>query len=290
MLFIYFISISAFYITYHHHYYYEDLQRCAKASSHYILNLRISFEQQVLIELQEYLANMANTPYDYQTTAQIFMSDVIREVNFELESYGIHIRPDYGQLIMENFPFEFNKAACSDENAVMERTEVAHEYFNTMSVHGIGNRLLIYFCDKVFSGQTLLSYIAKVKECGHILGVMYHDPENMKVTLKDEIVKMFTGGNRSDEITPTHFNTMLCSYVKTCVSEIGNLIGEHVSNMRNIKDVSGVNFLLPVDSRTRMHSVFDDVAYAGPFHGNKRLYPIDNYFHTDNNFLNLHCN
>lgn len=277
MLLFHIISISCLEITYHHAYVFHDTHRCAKLTSHYILNLRISFEEMALIKLQEFFSNTSNTQYDYMTTAQIYMSDIIRDLNIELEKYGIHIRPDYGQLIIENFPFEYDMSSCNEDNAVLLRTEVAHEFFDTTAVHGVGNRLLIFFCNNLFSSETALTHIVNVKECGHVSGVMYHDPEKMRFTLKNSILKMFTGGNRSDNISVTDFNNKLCRYVRDCVSEIGNTIGHYMSNMKNIKDISGNNFLMPVDSRTRMHSNHDAMAFAGAWHGNKSLYPVDNY-------------
>lgn len=275
MLFILLPFTYCEYLVFHHHYYYNDLQRCSKASTHYILNLRISFEQQALIALQEFLGNEMNIPIDYLAAARTYFTPIFQSINTELEPYGIHIRPDFGQLIIENFPFEWDKTQCSNDGIVPERVEIAKEYFEATSVHGIGNRLLILYCYETMDKQ--MSYITKIGDCGHILGMLFHEPHMFKIDLKDEIIKLFSGGNRSDNINITEFNHLLCGYVHRCVSEIGNLIGEYVSNAKNIKDINDINFLMPVDSRVRVHSVYDDVAFDGPYHGDRRLYPIDDY-------------
>lgn len=277
-------------VHYTHHYFYQQTQRCAKLSSHYIFNLRVTFEQQALIELQEYISNFNDTPYDYMAAAQLYMSDIFRELNIELDQYGIHIRPDYGQLLLENFPIEIDKSRCHSDTVCIERTQVCRDYFDLTAVHGVGNRLIIFYCDSIFSENSILANIENVKDCGHVLGIMYHDPDLMKATIKDEVIKMFTGGNRSSDLSLVDVNIELCKYAHSCVSEIGTLIGELLNNMKNIKDISSANYLMPVDSRFRMHGAFDHVSFSGPYHGHKRMYPLDDYCKTDLQYLNIRQN
>lgn len=284
------LATNAHYTEYTHHYFYQPTQRCAKLSSHYILNLRVTFEQQALIDLQEYISNFHSTPYDYMAAAQLYMSDIFRELNIELDPFGIHIRPDYGQLMLENFPIEIDKSNCRNDTVVFERTKQSTDYFDLTAVHGVGNRLIIFYCNKIFSASSRMSHIENVKDCGHVLGVMYFKPAEMKTFLKDEIVKLFSGGNRSSDMSLTDINIEMCKYTRRCVSEIGNMIGELLSNMKNIKDISGANYLMPVDSRVRMHGAFDHVSFSGPYHGHRNMYPIDDYIKDDSHYLHIRHN
>ncbi|KAM0675172.1 hypothetical protein GVAV_001515 [Gurleya vavrai] len=290
-IFIYPITILSVFISFHHHYYYEDIQRCSKPSGMYILRLRISFEQNALVALQEFLSDHSPSIMDYQAAAETYISPIINDVNIELLPFGVHIRADYGQLIMENFPFTWDKSSCRSETTVMQRVEVAHEYFERTAIHGVGNRLLIMHCPENFSTEQMWSYTAGVKQCGNILGIMYHKPDIMRTLIKDEITKIMSGSqNRTDDVNFQQFNSKLCKYMHECVSSIGNVIGEYVNNLRNAKDVTGSNFFLPVDSRTKMHGAYDDVAIQGAYHGIAREYPIDDYYCGVNEYLHLHPN
>lgn len=288
---IYPILITPVFISFHHHYYFEDLHRCAKPSGMYIMKLRISFEQNALIALQEWLSDHVPTIMDYQAAAETYISPIINDVNIELLPFGVHIRADYSQLIMENFPFDWDKSRCNSDVTVLKRTETAKIYFERTAVHGVGNRLLVLHCPERFSAHQLYAHTSSVKQCGRVLGIMYHKPDLMRTMIKDEVLKMMTGGNnRSDDIDFTAFNNELCKYVHNCVSTIGNVIGEYVNNLRNVKDITGSNFFLPVDSRTKMHGAYDDVMMQGAYHGFARLYPVDDYYCDINSYLNLHPN
>ncbi|KAM0687251.1 hypothetical protein COBT_001511 [Conglomerata obtusa] len=288
MILFYINTILPISVIFNHHYYYEDIQRCSKPSGVYIMRLRISFEQNALVALQDYLSNNMTTQLDYQAAAQAYIAPIIADINVELMPFGIHIRADYGQLIMENFPFKWDKANCQSDVTVLKRVEVARSYFERTAVHGVGNRLLVMHCPVQFSAEQIWAHTAAVKQCGNVLGVMYHNPDMMRHLIKREVIKLFTGvRNSSDDIKFNEFNNSLCKYVHGCVSAIGNVIGEYVNNLRNAKDVNGSNFYLPLDSRTKMHSSFDDFALRGSYYGFTRLYPLENYYNENNGFLAL---
>ncbi|EJW05293.1 hypothetical protein EDEG_00651 [Edhazardia aedis USNM 41457] len=237
----------------------NDIDRCTVEFGKNVLRLRISADEPVLIAIAEQFFAPDSHPSQLVYRAQTFFDSIIAELNIFLQNFGIEIRADYGNIRLENFNVDYGKSNCDEPNAATVKTKTMVKYFRRRFFSNAGLRLLIFYCPTMSKETNVWSYSSKSGECGNILGVLYHNPIRMREIIIDEILKMISGNHNDDDIDLEKFNRGLCRYTSTCISLVGNSLGEYVPSAQAVFNVATYNNYFPMENMVNNANMGYDV-------------------------------
>lgn len=252
---------------------------CGKSTGIYFIRVNVSIESAALLLMQAAQTAASNIPFDFQASAFFFIAQIFELCNYELKKYGVQLKAEYGHLEMESLPFQWDKKSCWESDPILTHTQIAKQYFEETQIHGVGNKLLIMYCPFAYKNDIVRQTVRlPVGDCGHVIGVMFSDLETLKYIIKEELMAMVGRGkyHEYDVIMP-HYNEGVCRYVRQCIMNVGNVIGQYINDFRYLKEPFGADYYLPMPRGLDSHAIFDDASIAGSFRGGTRQYPTEDY-------------
>ncbi|EJW02617.1 hypothetical protein EDEG_02975 [Edhazardia aedis USNM 41457] len=229
----------------------DDIEKCSVLTGKYVIRLRIAAEEQVLISLSQ-LNNAPNiSPGQLIINAQAYFGSIVRDLNIFLRPFGVEIRPDFGQLLLENFQDGYEFAECRRQGTIMKKVKSMINMFKERIFMQNTFRLFVFFCPYFDPKTKFWSYGEDFGACGKILGVLYHHPMRMREVIIDNILKAIGGGINSEDIDLDTFNRGLCDFTRSCFSITGNSMGSYMPGEQNVLHAATYHNYIPYESMVR---------------------------------------
>ncbi|EJW01696.1 hypothetical protein EDEG_03776, partial [Edhazardia aedis USNM 41457] len=203
----------------------EDIERCSYRSGIYNIMIRISVEEEASLTISEQFVISHGIPAQITSVTILYFNTIINELNQMLIPFGVQLIADYRDFVFENLPVLLDTRECSESDAIIKKTEHMSINYKLRRLSGTGFRLFVFYCPFINKETKIWSHAIPVRDCGVVLGIMYHNPQIMRQVIINEILKSLAREYNIDDINLEKFNLGLCNYTHECLSVLSNFLG-----------------------------------------------------------------
>lgn len=210
-----------------------SVDRCSPKEGTFIFNVKFHIDEETIDKILFF--NSDPKKLSERDNIIKYLNKIVNNFNKEIEQYGVQVKPDYSQLILEELNLKINKQLICNERfsaAVLSRlTSAKLSYPNTT---GSGYRIIVMSCLH-FNPEQIPFFTIPSFSCGRISTIFsissYVLKSKIRLMLKNVLAGQIGIGSR---INSSVFRYNACRSAKNCVAK-NKLYGKFFENVDKIE-------------------------------------------------------